>query len=128
MTQHAPPSIMLPMPAVMAAFKRAAETLKPSTREKLCVADAQDGHLQLTLRMVLSPELELDYTFDMAPLAVEAIEILAAKIRDVEDTIAASIAATNQKLSALERRLAAEVCKESEPRSALYRGTQRGTI
>ncbi|EQC28124.1 hypothetical protein SDRG_14084 [Saprolegnia diclina VS20] len=104
MTQHAPPNVVLPMHAVMAAFKRAVEA--PSSRETLNMgtpdaADAKDGHLQLILHMSLMVELELDFTFDMAPLTVEAVEILAAKIRDVEDTIAV----TNQKLSALEKRL-----------------------
>ncbi|KAH9087526.1 hypothetical protein Ae201684P_000929 [Aphanomyces euteiches] len=49
------------------------------------LTESQDGHLNLELNLKAFRSLEVKYDFDMKPMKIEKVDILEAKIRDLEE-------------------------------------------
>ncbi|KAF0720029.1 Aste57867_608 [Aphanomyces stellatus] len=110
---HAPneAKYVLPLNAIVAGMEHAIapqEKLDIDESAHVDLIGLQNNHLRLQLRLHAFSTLSAQYEFDMKPTVVEPIDVLEAKVRDLEIELPAAIKQVETKLRAVEAAVAAK--------------------
>ncbi|KAG9414493.1 hypothetical protein AC1031_007900 [Aphanomyces cochlioides] len=84
----------LPSNLILTSLQDGLSSLDHDVKEEMevdgCNVDlkeSQDGHLNLELTLKAFRSLEVKYDFDMKPMRIEKVDVLEAKIRDLEEAV-----------------------------------------
>ncbi|KAH9114853.1 hypothetical protein LEN26_002135 [Aphanomyces euteiches] len=85
---------VLPANVVASSLQRGLSVLDEDKKTEMAiegcsvaVKGTKNGHLEMNLTLKAFGTLEVDYLFDMAPLSIEKVDILEAKVRDLEEVV-----------------------------------------
>ncbi|KAF0691008.1 Aste57867_17690 [Aphanomyces stellatus] len=113
---HAPEgaNYVLPTAVVVSAMQQGFSVLATdgnvdSNGCDIKLVTAKNNHLRLVVELKAFSMLSARYEFDLLPLSIEKIDVLGAKIRDLEDDLPAAVKQMQMKIRQVETELAARV-------------------